>query len=326
MTTTINNNVRSGSTSGVQATGLTPNSAVKENSELKSVLKGLKEACQEGGASSTVFLPAAGVKYDAWSFSYHTGISKEMNIKNVKEGAKIQGHIAINISGHATGGRPEQVAAMALEKLASEHKIDLSKNNAKNDKLFDQILTQAKSAGWSGDVTIKVDGLPEIKLAAADIQKFGSTDEGKWAGNEALRRNFAMTNTYNIRVTLPDGQKLEMRNIPRNKTDQAEYSTKIPIEFPAQKGTTIIEAWPTGSAEVAGYVEARQYKMHVGKESFYDEAKGIEAAEKFMDAHPQVRWASRADPPDTDIAVQHEEEDMKKFNVHPLPYPYGDGA
>ncbi len=323
MTTTIAG-VRTGST-GVQATTLTPNGPVKENAEIKSTLKGLKEACQGGGASSTVFLPAANVKYDAWSFSYHTGISKEMNIKNIKEGAKIQGHIAINISGHATGGRPEQIAAMALEKLATDHNIDLSKNNAKNDKLFDSILKQAKTAGWSGDVAINVEGLPEIKLAAADIQKFGTTDEGKWAGNEALRRNFAMTNTYNVRVMLPDGQKLELRNVARNKPDQAEYATKIPIEFTAMKGTTIIEAWPTGSAEVAGYVEARQYKMHVGKESFYDEKKGIDAAEKMMDAHPEVRWASRAEVPDTDEAVANEEADMKKFNVHPLPYPYGDG-
>lgn len=320
------NGIRNNGTTGVQATGLTPSGPIKENSALNGALKDLKRACQDGGASATMFLPAAGVKFEAFSFSYHTGIAKEMNLKNVKDGAKVQGHIAINISGHASGGRGEQIAAMALEKLASDHGIDLSKNNPKNDALFDKILTAAKSAGWSGDASIKVEGLPEVKISAADIQKFSSSDEGKWAGNEALRRNFAMTNTYNVRVTLPDGQKLELRNVPRNKTDQAEYSTKIPIEFPAMKGTTIVEAWPTGSAEVAGYVEARQYKMHIGAENFYSEEKGIEASEKYMDAHPEVRWADRAKDPGSDEAAEHEEADLKKTGVHPAPYPYSDGV
>ncbi len=321
--TTITSGLRS--TTGIQAATLTPSGAVKENAALKKTLKGLAEAAQDGGASATVFLPAKGVKYDAWSFSYHTGISKEMNIKNVKEGAKIQGHIAINISGHATGGRPEQLAAMAIEKLGAEHGVDLTKNNPKNDALFGQLLQAAKAAGWSGDASLKVEGLPEVTITAADHQKFAGTDEGKWAGNEALQRHFAMENTYNVRIRLPDGQKLELRNVARNKPDQAEFATSIPIEFPAMKGTTIIEAWPTGSAEVAGYVEARQYKMHVGEEHFYSEEKGVDAAEKYMDAHPQVRWAGRAAEPNSDEAVANEEADLKKTGVHPLPFPYGDG-
>ena len=90
------------------------------------------------------------------------------------------------------------------------------------------------------------------------------------------------------------------------------------------KGNTIIEAWPTGSAEVAGYVEARRYQMHIGPENFYSEEKGIAAAEKYMDAHPQVRWAARAADPDAATAQENEEADLKKTGVHPLPLPYGD--
>jgi hypothetical protein len=305
---------------GVQKTTLTPSGPVKENADMKATLKGLKLAALEGGASSTIFLPADGVKYDVWSFSYHTGIPKEMNIKNVKEGATVKGHITINISGHASGGRSEQLTEMVLDRLASAGH-DLYRASAKNDALFRAVYEEVKKAGYANELTVKVDGLPEIKLSAEEIRN----DADDADGDDVLKRVFAMENTYNVRVTLPDGQRLELRNVERNKPGTAEYSTKIPIEFPAMKGTTIIEAWPTGSAEVAGYVEARQYRMHIGKEHFYDEKKGIEAAEKYMDAHPEVRWASRANPPDTDEAAENQAADMKKYGVHETPYPYGDG-
>ncbi|MDP2344123.1 MAG: hypothetical protein Q8O67_24410 [Deltaproteobacteria bacterium] len=322
MTITTTPGVRTGTTNGVQASSLSPSKPIKENAELKGVLKDLKQAALDGGASATMFLPSPGIKYEAWSFSYHTGLSKEMNL-NVKEGTKVQGHIAINISGHAGGGRAEQVTALAMEKLASDHGVDLSKTGAKNDALFAKLLNAAQSSGYA-DATLKVEGLPEIKLTAAEVNAYGATDEGKWAGGDVLKRQFAMTNSYNVRVTLPDGQRLEMSNVPRGKVDQAEYSTKIPIEFPAMKGNTIIEAWPSGSAGVAGYTEARQYKAHIGAENFYSEEKGIDLAEKYMDAHPQVRWAARAKDPDSDIAQENEEADLKKTGVHPLPLPYGD--
>lgn len=313
--------VRPGSsgTAGVQKPSLTPSGPVKENADTRATLKGLKQAALDGGASSTIFLPAEGTKYDAWSFSYHTGIPKEMNIKNVKEGATVKGHIAINISGHAKGGRSEQLTELVLERLASAGH-DLYKASAKNDALFRAVHQAVKSAGYANELTINLNGLPEIKLSADDVRAAADVD-----GDAVLKRQFAMENTYNVRVTLPDGQRLELRNVERNKPGTAEYSTKIPIEFPAMKGTTIIEAWPTGSAEVAGYVEARQYRMHIGKEHFYDEKKGIEAAQKYMDAHPEVRWAARANPPDTEEANENQAADMKKFGVHETPYPYGDG-
>ena len=49
---------------------------------------------------------------------------------------------------------------------------------------------------------------------------------------------------------------LERRNIPRNDTHALELCTRIPVELPAQTGTTILQAWPDGSAEVASYREA----------------------------------------------------------------------
>ena len=324
MTTTISG-LRPGVTGATAAASLSPTGPVRENEALKSTLKGLKDAAQNGGASSTMFLPAAGTRYDAWAFSYHTNLAKEMNIKGVKEGQKIRGHIAINISGHATGGRADQLAALAITKLAAQG-VDLERATAKNDKLFAGLYKAAQAAGWSGDAVLKAEGLPEVKITADELSKFAASDDGKWAANDALRRQFAMTNTYNVRVTLPNGEKLEMRNIPRNKVDQAEYSTSIPIEFPAMKGNTIVEAWPTGSAEVAGYVEARRYHLHIGEENFYSEKKGIEAAEKYMDAHPEIRWAARAADPYSDAAYEAEEADLAKSHVGPLPMPYDDVA
>jgi hypothetical protein len=324
MTTTLSG-LRTGVTTASTAATLAPTGSVRENAALKETLKGLKEAAQNGGASSTMFLPAAGTRYDAWAFSYHTGLAKEMNLKGLKDGQTVKGHIAINISGHATGGRADQIAALAMQKLA-EGGIDLEKATAKNDKLFAGLYKAAQSAGWSGDAVLKADGLPEVRISAEELTKFAATDDGKWAANDALRRHFAMTNTYNVRVTLPNGQKLELRNVPRNKPDQAEYATSIPIEFPAMKGNTVVEAWPTGSAEVAGYVEARRYHLHIGDENFYNEKKGNEAAEKYMDAHPEIRWAARAARPNSNAAYEAEEADLAKHHVSPAPVPYADVA
>lgn len=324
MTTTISG-LRTATASTTATNPLAPKGAVPENKAVAKTLKGLKQAAQDGAASSTMFLPAAGTKYDAFAFSYHTNLAKEMNVKGLREGQTIKGHICINISGHADGGRAEQLTALAMEKLA-EQGIDLTGASAKNDKLFAALHAAARGAGWSGDAKLKAEGLPEVTVTAAELQKFASTDDGKWAGNEALRRHFAMTNTYNVRVTLPNGEKLEMRNVPRSKPDQAEYSTAIPIEFPAMKGNTVVEAWPTGSAEVAGYVEARRYNLHVGEEHFYSEKAGTAAAEKYMDAHPEIRWAARASDPTSDEAYEHEEADLAKHHVGPLPLPYADIA
>jgi hypothetical protein len=324
MTTTISG-LRPSATASTAGASLVPAGPVRENAALKASLKGLKEAAQSGGASSTMFLPAAGARYDAWAFSYNTGLAKEMNLRGVEEGQTVKGHIAINISGHASGGRADQIAALAMQKLA-EQGVDLEKPTAKNDALFAGLYKAAQSAGWSGDAVLKAEGLPELKITSAELQKFAGTEDGKWAAGDALRRHFAMTNTYNVRVTLPDGRKLELRNVPRNKPDQAEYSTSFPIEFPAMRGNTIVEAWPTGSAEVAGYVEARRYHLHIGEEHFYSEKKGIEAAEKYMDAHPEIRWAARAARPNSSAAIEAEEADLARSHVSPPPFPYADVA
>jgi hypothetical protein len=327
MTTTISGpRLTAVATTAVQApSALTPAGTVTPNKAVTKTLKAMAQAAGDGAASSTMFLPAAGTKFDAWAFSYHTNLPKEMNIKGIREGQVVQGHICINVSGHASGGRAEQLVAFALQKLARAG-ADLSTSSPKNDQLFAALHAAARGAGWSGDATLKVDGLPDVQIAAAELQQFAATDEGKWSADEALRRHFALTNTYHVRVTLPDGRRLEMRDVARNRPQQAEYATSIPIAFPAMKGNTVVEAWPTGSAEVAGYVEARRYHVHIGEENFYNEKAALAAVEKYMDAHPQIRWAARAADPGSDEAWENEEADLKKHRVAPAPMPYADLA
>ncbi len=293
-------------------TSLWPSGPIEEHAGLQAVLEKLQQAALAGGASAAMFLPSPRIQYEAWSFSYYTGLCKEMNVLGVNGGATITGHIAINISGHAGSGRAEQLAALVLAKMESHSVARASLD----------VLKAAREAG-PGDLRWKLDA-GELRVTAAEVSAFGATDEGKQAADDVRRRAFALTNTYNVRVILPDGQRLELRNVERNNADAVEYATKIPIEFPARRGTTVIEAWPTGSAEVAGYVEARRYRMHIGAENFYSEATGIAVAERYMDAHPQVRWAARAKDPKSAAAADDEEADRARGGVRPLPLPYTD--
>jgi hypothetical protein len=146
----------------------------------------LETSClDEGLASTAVFLPGNGQKYDAWSFSYHTGHVKEMNLLKVPKDGIMRGTIVINVSCH--------------------------------------------------------------------------TDQGE---------QFAKTNTYSVRIELPDGTVLTRSGIPRNvvsdrskASDTPEYVTVFDFEYPYQSGVTVVSAWPDGTS-AGGYVEGRIYDVH----------------------------------------------------------------
>ncbi|MCC7074379.1 MAG: hypothetical protein IT383_23940 [Deltaproteobacteria bacterium] len=176
-----------------------------ENSRVSSTLTDLASRAKRGGASSTSFLPAQGVRYDAYAFSYHTGRAKEMNLSQKPADGMVRGTIVINVSGHDGAERAAQ---------------------------------------------------------------------------------YAKSNSYNVCITLPDGKQIRMNNIPRNNPGSAEYATKIPIEFPWQEGVARIEAWPTGSAGVGGYVEGRRYNVHMGDAHQYDVAKARTDAAEWERQHP----------------------------------------
>jgi hypothetical protein len=88
----------------------------------------------------------------------------------------------------------------------------------------------------------------------------------------ALCDEWAASNRYNVRVTLPadparPGDRpvvLEMKDIERNQPTQLEYATTIDIAVPTSRwkfGPIIVEAWPTGTSP-AGYSEGRTYAIH----------------------------------------------------------------
>lgn len=89
---------------------------------------------------------------------------------------------------------------------------------------------------------------------------------------------FAQSNKYVIKVTQPDGQALWMRGIDRKQP--VEYCTAQDISFELMKGTTVIEAWPEGSAGVGGYVEGRRYELHFGDTPFQPDATGQDPSDK----------------------------------------------
>ncbi|MBI1945740.1 MAG: hypothetical protein HYS27_08590 [Deltaproteobacteria bacterium] len=108
------------------------------------------------------------------------------------------------------------------------------------------------------------------------------------SGHDGAERaaQYAKSNSYNVCITMPDGKQIRMNNIPRNNPGSAEYATKIPIEFPWQEGVARIEAWPTGSAGVGGYVEGRRYSVHMGAAHQFDVAKAQKEAADWERAHP----------------------------------------
>lgn len=304
---------------------LQPKGPFEENAKVGRTVADLAKRAQDGGASSIMFLPQKGVKFDAYAFAYHTGLAKELNIPKPPQGA-LRGTVVINISGHAAGGITERVAAWA-EKAASREGVKIGDDAARFLALHAACQTAARELqsdtqktkqsvmidlGEGKKLELKRDLFERMQKASTESDD-SALAQLAWDGNKALRKLFGATNTYNVRIRTPDGQTTEMREIARNNPGRVEYATSIPVEIPAgTTGEVILEAWPTGSAEVAGYVEARRYRIHVGKDLF-DLEKAVEGAEKYQASHPEVRWDTR-----------HEEEDIERHHVSPSPYPYQD--
>jgi hypothetical protein len=75
-----------------------------------------------------------------------------------------------------------------------------------------------------------------------------------------------------VEVKPPNGPAVTM-TVAKADTQDAVYAVAQDIEIDvSQKGTYLVSAWPEGSARVGGYVEGRQYRLHVGQENFYNPA------------------------------------------------------
>ncbi len=86
--------------------------------------------------------------------------------------------------------------------------------------------------------------------------------------------------TFNVSVTGPDGKTQSMK-VNRTKPTGAEYVVAVDMQIDVSKpGTYVISGWPEGSGGAGGYVEGRQYKLHVGKQNFFNAASikpGVQA-------------------------------------------------
>lgn len=314
-----------GAHSAHSANRLQPTARFQESPKVAAVVAELAKRAQQGGASSIMFLPQRGVTFDAYAFAYSTGLAKEMNIPKPPAGP-LRGTVIINVSGHATGGLTDRVTAWAEKTIAGES-IKVGSDAGKLILLRQACDTAVRALQTDlhktrQSVTIDVGNGRSLKLSRALFDKMqkasGASAEPELRqlahdGDKALRKLFAAENTYNVRVRLPDGSVQEQRQVPRNDPSTLEYVTRIPLEIPeGVRGEVILEAWPTGSAEVAGHVEARRYRIHVGDELF-DVQKAIEAAKRYQAAHPEIRWDTH-----------HESDDLEVHRVAPSPYPYQD--
>lgn len=296
---------------------LVPSGPFEEHPDVARALAALEARAHSGGASSALFLPQRGVRFEAYAFAWGTGFAKEMNIL-AKPAGPLRGTLIINISGHATGGVVDRLLASVVEEIRARG-VDVIGDSA----LFlavrdgcdavhrafasDPQRTHAALALAAPGVALSITR-ERYDDAAAVIM--GSA--GYWRGNEALRQTFAATNTYNVRVRFPDGTMRELRDVARNRPGTLEFATRIPLELPDLPGTTVLQAWPSGSAAVSSYREAREYAIHVERELF-DVAHQVALAEKFQALHDEVRW----DTP-------HEDDDRARHAVPPAPFPYED--
>jgi hypothetical protein len=293
-----------------------------EHAKVPATLKAMAELAVTGGASSVVFLPEQGVAARSWSFPYKSGLPKQMNVPQ-PPGGPLRGTVVVNVSGHTNGGVVDRACAWAEATLSARGvkptddarafvALRAACERATDALLADRSRTLASAAIALPDG--KTLDLPRATFEQLLSASSKSTDPAarKLAqdGDRALRKLYAATNTYQVTLRLPDGRVVEQKDIPRNQPGRIEWATRIPVEIPANvRGEVTLECFPSGSMKAGGYVEQRQYRLHLADDLF-----DIDEAELDADAwradHRQVRW----DTP-------HEEADRAAFDVAPAPVP-----
>jgi hypothetical protein len=80
------------------------------------------------------------------------------------------------------------------------------------------------------------------------------------SGHTDQASRYARSNTYSVRITMPNGSTQEFRGLKRSKS--VEYVSAFDFEVPAMKGTITIEGWPEAT-RVGGYSEGRTVRLVV---------------------------------------------------------------
>jgi hypothetical protein len=270
-----------------------------------------------------VFLPEHGVACRSWSFPYQSGRPKQMNVPQPPRGP-VRGTIVVNVSGHANGGVVDRATAWAEQTLAAQggKPIEDARTfvalRTACERATETLLADRGRTRPGADITLP-DGKKTLELTRAVFDELlrastKSADPGarKRAldGDRALRKFFAATNAYQVTLRLPDGRTVEQKDIPRNQPGRIEWATRIPVEIPANvRGEVTLSCWPQGSMKADGYVEQRQYKIHLGDDLFDPDEAHLDA-DAWRADHREVRW----DTP-------YEEADRAEFGVAPAPVP-----
>jgi hypothetical protein len=308
---------------GIRA-GVTPRASSStgfaEHPKVAATHNALAGLAQTGGASSVVFLPEHGVQASAWSFPYKSGRAKEMNIPR-PPGGPLRGTVIVNVSGHANAGVVDRATAWAEAELSARGKRptdDARAFVALRDacaRATDELLADKGRSKAGASIALPSGGSLDLPRAQFDKLLRASTKSTDAAdkklaldGDRALRKFFAATNTYQVALRLPDGRTLDMKDVPRNQPGRIEWATRIPVEIPANvRGEVTLECWPTGSMKAGGYVEQRQYRIHLGSDLFDPDDAALDA-DAYRANHRHIRW----DTP-------HEDADREEHGVAPAP-------
>jgi hypothetical protein len=310
---------------GIRSAGLPRSSittAFPEHPRVQATVKALAELARTGGASSMMFLPEHGVSAQSWSFPYKTGLAKQMNIANPPRGP-IRGTVVVNVSGHTNGSIIDRVCAWVEQTLSARGQKPTEDARAfvalrSACQAATDVLLADRARGLAS-TSITLPGGQSLALPRAVFDQLlsastKSTDPAvrtlAAAGDRALRRFYAATNTYDVKLRLPDGRVIEHKDVPRNQPGRIEWASCIPIEIPANvRGEVTLECAPSGSMKAGGYIEQRQYRIHLGDDLFdIDDAEL--AADAWRADHREIRW----DTP-------HEDADRAEYGVDPAPVP-----
>lgn len=293
-----------------------------EHPKVSSTQAAMAQLAQSGGASSVMFLPEHGVQCRSWSFPYKSGLAKQMNIPKPPNGP-VRGTVVVNVSGHANAGVVDRATGWAEQQLAARgaKPTDDAKAfialRAACERATDELI--ADKGRTKQGATIALPDGKTLELPRATFEKLmrasaKSTDAESQKlfndGHRALRKFYAASNTYQVALRLPDGRTLEYKDVPRNQPGRIEWATRINVEIPANvRGEVTLECWPTGSMKAGGYVEQRQYKIHLG-DGLFDPDDAALDADAYRAQHRQIRW----DTP-------HEEADLAEHGLAPPPVP-----
>lgn len=116
---------------------------------------------------------------------------------------------------------------------------------------------------YEGPAGYKITAMPKDKtfdftLLVPVSGHCGAANAKAWAGLDPAR--IAETNTFNVRITLPDGSKQTLSNL-----EVDGYVTGVNLSVPLSAGKITVEYWPDGSGGVGGYPEGRTLEIFIPK-------------------------------------------------------------